>query len=212
VYASALISYAEGKFGESVKALTGLLNDESSNEQYLRLLAKAQEAGGNAAGASAAYTRLLDLEVPDANLFLSRAECYRKTGEADKAIADVEKYLTFYPEDIKALSFAGRIESASGDNIKALEYFSRNLKLHPGDAGCYADRANSYFAARSWDLAVKDYSMSLDLNPDNPDVWLNKGIALLSTGKTDDACHDFRMAYSQGNRKATEYISRSCIK
>jgi tetratricopeptide (TPR) repeat protein len=212
IYAAALISFAEGKYPESVKALTGLLNEEASNEKYLRLLAKAQEAGGNTAGASSTYSRLLDLEIPDAGLLLSRAECYKKTGETDKAVSDVEKYLSFYPDNKKALSFAGKIESESGDNIKALEYFSRNLKLHPNDADCYADRANSYFMARSWDLAVKDYSMSLDLRPDNPDVWLNKGIALLSSGKTDDACHDFRMAFNQGSRKATEYLSRSCIR
>jgi lipoprotein NlpI len=50
---------------------------------------------------------------------------------------------------------------------------------------------NSYFISRSWDLAINDYSMSLDLKPANSDVWLNKGIALLNSGKVDDACHDF---------------------
>jgi Flp pilus assembly protein TadD len=110
------------------------------------------------------------------------------------------------------LSLAGRAEAASGDNIKALEYFSENLKLHPNDAECYTDRANAYFMSKSWNLAIKDYSMSLDLQPGNPDAWLNKGISLLSEGKTDDACHDFRMSFSLGSKRATEYISRNCIK
>jgi Flp pilus assembly protein TadD len=54
--------------------------------------------------------------------------------------------------------------------------------------------------------------MSLDLQPGNPDVWLNKGIALLNKGNTEDACHDFRMAFNLGSRKSTEYISKNCIK
>jgi tetratricopeptide (TPR) repeat protein len=212
VYAGALINLAENKYGESIKALSGLLAEEPQNENYLRLLAKAQEASANQAGASSTYTKLLDINVPDPEILMLRAECYRKTGETTKAREDVSKYLDLYPGNKKALSFAGKVESASGDNIKALAYFSENLKLHPNDAECYIDRANSYFVSKSWGWAVKDYSMSLDLQPGNSDVWLNKGIALLNSGKTDDACHDFRKSFSLGNKKATEYISRNCIK
>jgi L,D-transpeptidase ErfK/SrfK len=93
-----------------------------------------------------------------------------------------------------------------------LEYFSRNLKLHPNDPECYIDRANSYFISKSWDLAIDDYSMSLDLKPANSDVWLNKGIALLNSGKVEDACHDFRISFRQGNKRVADYISRNCIK
>jgi Flp pilus assembly protein TadD len=54
--------------------------------------------------------------------------------------------------------------------------------------------------------------MSLDLKPANSDVWLNKGIALLNSGKVDDACHDFRISFRQGNKRVADYISRNCIK
>jgi tetratricopeptide (TPR) repeat protein len=212
IYAGALINFSENKYGESIKALSGLLAEEPKNENYLRLLAKAQEASGNQAGASSTYTKLLDINVPDPELLMLRAKCYRKTGETGKALEDISKYLDLYPGNKNALSFAGKVESASGDNIKALAYFSENLKLHPNDAECYIDRADSYFISKSWGWAVKDYSMSLDLQPGNSDAWLNKGIALLNSGMTDDACHDFRKSFSLGNKKATEYISRNCIK
>lgn len=212
VYAGALINFAEARYAESVKDLTGLLVKEPQNENYLRLLAKAQEASGNQAGASSTYSRLMDLNIPDPELLILRAECYRKTGETDKALEDISRYLDLYPGNKKALSFAGKVESASGNNIKALAYFSENLKLHPNDAECYIDRANSYFVSKSWGWAMQDYSMSLDLKPENSDAWLNKGISLLNSGKNDDACHDFRKSFSLGNKKATEFVSRYCIK
>ena len=211
-YAGALISFADKKYAESVRSLTGLLAEEPENEKYLKLLARTQEASGNPAGASSSYSRLLEIGTPDPELLFLRAECYRKTGETGKALDDVVRYMDLYPGNKKALSFAGKLESASGDNIKALAYFSENLKLHPNDADCYIDRANSYFISRSWDFAMKDYSMSLDLQPENPDAWLNKGIALLNSGKKTDACYDFRKSFSLGNKKATEYLSRNCIK
>ena len=212
LYAEALINLAAGKYSEVIKVISGLTLLDPGNEKYLRLLAKAQTGASNQAGASVIYSQLIGSGVPDAELYILRAECYRKTGETGKALSDIEKYLDFYPENKNALSLAGKVESASGDNLKALEYFSTNLKLHPNDPECYIDRANSYFVSKSWDLAIKDYSMSLDLKPENSDTWLNKGIGLLNSGKVDDACHDFRKSLRLGNKRAAEFISNNCIK
>lgn len=211
-YAGALISFHEKKYTEAARIISGLLADEPENDKYLRLLSMTQEALNNYAGASSTYSKLLDIGIPDPELLIQRTECYRKTGETGKALDDIAKYLGLYPGDKKALSLAGKLESESGDNIKALSFFSENLKLHPNDPECYIDRANSYFVSRSWDFAIKDYSMSLDLQPENSEVWLNKGISLLNSGKMSDACYDFRKSFSLGNKKATQYLSRNCIK
>ena len=212
IYAGAVINISEGKFDEAVGSLSGLITAAPSNEKYLRMMAKAQTQAGNPAGASTTYTQLFNDGTADAGMLLLRADCYRKTGETDKALKDVNKYLEMYPENKTALSLAGRVEAVSGDNLKALDYFSRNLKLHPNDPECYIDRANSYFISKSWDWAINDYSMSLDLSPTNSDAWLNKGIALLGSGRVEDACHDFKKALSLGNKRASEYVSNNCIK
>jgi len=212
LYAEALISLASGNYSQVIKVISGLTTLNPGNEKYLRILAKAQTGASNPVGASSTYSQLLSSGVADAELLILRADCYRKTGETDKALTDIEKYLEIYPENRAALSLAGKVEATSGDNLKALEYFSKNLKLHPNDPECYIDRANSYFISKSWDLAIKDYSMSLDLKPENSDTWLNKGIALLNSGKVEDACHDFRRSFSLGNKHVADYISRNCIK
>jgi len=212
LYAATVVKCFTGKYGEAIKSLSGLLTRYPENENYLRTLASAQIGGSNPAGASATYSKLISMEVPDAELFMLRAECYRKTGEREKAMSDIIRYLSYYPGNKAALSLAGRTELSSGNNLKALEYFSENLRLHPHDTECYIDRGNSYFLSKSWQWAINDYSMSLDLDPGNPDAWLSKGISLVNSGKTEDACHDFRRSFALGNRKATEYISRYCIK
>jgi tetratricopeptide (TPR) repeat protein len=211
-YAESIINLATGKYSDVIKVMSGLSASDPRNEKYLRILAKAQTGASDPAGASTTYSQLLSCGVADAELIILRADCYRKTGETDKAMSDIRKYLEIYPENITALSMAGKLESNTGDNLKALEYFSKNLKLHPNDPECYIDRANSYFISKSWDLAINDYSMSLDLKPSNSDAWLNKGIALLNSGKVEDACHDFRISFRQGNKRVADYISRNCIK
>lgn len=212
IYAKALVYLSRGKYNESMTLILSLLESDRKNEKYLRLLEKAQISQGNYSGASQSLTELISNGVADASLYLQRAECYNRTSETDKAVRDVTKFLGFYPASKKALSFAGRIEAQSGDNLKALDYFSENLKLHPGDPECYIDRGNAYFVSKTWGYAINDYSMALDILPSDSETWLNKGIALLGLGKVEDACHDFRTALSLGNKKATPYISRNCIK
>jgi tetratricopeptide (TPR) repeat protein len=212
IYSEALLSLASGKPADAVKFITRLTETTRGNEKYLRLLARSQEAASNPAGASVTYSRLLDSGVADADLLLARAACYRKTGENDKALADVEKFLSYYPDDNRAISLAGKTQAVGGDNLRALELFSRNIELNPNNPSLYLERGNAYLVSRSWDWAIKDYSMSLDLSPGNSDAWLNKGIALLNSGKKTDACHDFKRALSLGNKKAAEYINRNCIK
>lgn len=211
-YAKALVQLSKEKYGESVAILIKLVETEKKNETYLRLLAKAQFMSGNPSGASQTYCDLIASGTVDAGLFLLRAECYNKTGENNKALNDITKFLDLYPEDKKALRLAGKVEAQSGDNLKAIDYFSRNLRLHPNDPECFIDRANSYFVARTWNSAIDDYSMALDIQPSNPDIWLNKGISLLNSGREDDACHDFREALNLGNKKASSYIGKYCIK
>lgn len=210
-YAEIIVKIAAGRFDDAVNSATALVSEGNRKEKYFRALAKAQEGQLNFAGASATYTKLFEMGTADAQLFIMRAECFRKTGERDKAFQDVERFMALYPENREAIRMAGKLQVELGNNIKALEYFSQNVKLNPNDAECYVDRANSYFSAKSWNWAINDYSMSLDLNPANRDVWLNKGIATLSLGKTDEACHDFKRAYSLGNQKASAYISKNCM-
>jgi tetratricopeptide (TPR) repeat protein len=212
LYAETIINVAAGRNSEAMKVLPGLSSSNPGNEKYLKLMAKVQTGLSDPAGASLTYSQLISSGVADAELLVLRADCYRKTGETEKAMNDIRKYLEIYPENATALSMAGKLASDSGDHLQALEYFSRNLKLHPNDPECYIDRANSYFISKSWDLAISDYSMSLDLKPANSDVWLNKGIALLNSGKVEDACHDFRISFRQGNKRVADYISRNCIK
>ena len=210
-YAEVLVNIASGRFDDAVRGAQSLVLSGNDREKYLRVLAKAQTGQSNFAGASSTYTRLIDMGVTDAQLLIERAETFRRTGDRNRAIRDVERFMALYPENKEAIRLAGRLEVELGNNIKALEYFSRNIELYPSDAECYIDRANSYFSSRSWQWAINDYSMSLDLNPENSEAWLNKGIANLNSGKTDAACYDFKKAFSLGNQRAVSYISSNCF-
>jgi len=211
IYAGALVDFSFERYKNVISAMSKLVLTEKGNPDYLELLAKSQMAAGNPAGASITYTKMIDSEILDAKLYLRRAECYYRTGEYNKSMKDIEYFLDIYPSSREGLKMAGHTAVAMGDNLKGISFFSRNIELNPNDPECFTDRANSFFSAKSWALAEKDYGMALDLKPDLPDVWLNKGIALVNLARTEDACFDFRRAYELGNKQASSWIGRYCI-
>jgi len=52
--------------------------------------------------------------------------------------------------------------------------------------------------------------MALDINPDNPRTFLNKGIAVLNLGNYDEACFCFEKAKQMGLFEAEEYLQKHC--
>jgi tetratricopeptide (TPR) repeat protein len=212
IYAKALASYSAGHFHTAINLLNSASAGKIPAERRNRLLAESYLSLNDYRQASAFYSKMIVDEVVDPAIFLGRAQAWSGLSDSKRALSDLDYYLKLYPGNDTALRLAAKVSSASGDNNSALIYLNRSVEANPGSREAYLSRGEAWFSIRMWDHAVSDYSMALDLDPNDSELWLKKGISLLNSGKTDDACHDFYTALRQGNRKAAEYISRSCIK
>jgi len=211
-YCNARILTARGLYRDAVALLTPLTINPDAPASYLTALAEAQAGEGSYYAAAMAYGRLIDAEYPDPQLYLKRAAMLVKAGDREAAKDDLETYLGLDPENSEALGLIGRTYAEEGAIYEALPYLNMNIEKHPGEALAFSIRGDAWLAARTWDKAVEDYTMSLDLDPENANVNLNLGIALINSGKTEDACHYLRKSKKQGNKDATKYLSKYCIR
>ncbi|MCK7533180.1 MAG: hypothetical protein MZV63_20160 [Marinilabiliales bacterium] len=170
---------------------------------YVLALAGAKAGEGDYYGSATLYGRLISSEYPDAGLFLRRAEMLLKAGDRTPAKNDIKKYLEIEPESFEALGLLGRTYAEEGAIYEALPYLNTNIDRHPGEAMASSLRGDAWLAARSWTRAAEDYTMSLDLDPNSASVNLNMGVALINSGKADDACYYLRKARALGERNAT---------
>ncbi len=211
-YCNARILTARGLYRDAAALLTPLTINPDAPASYLTALAEAQAGEGNYYAAAMDYGRLIDAEYPDPQLYLKRAAMLVKAGDRNTAKNDLETYLGLDPENSEALGLIGRTYAEEGAIYEALPYLNLNIEKHPGEAKAFSIRGDAWLAARTWDKAAEDYTMSLDLDPENANVNLNLGIALVNSGKTEDACHYLRKAKEQGNKDATKYLSKYCIR
>ena len=52
--------------------------------------------------------------------------------------------------------------------------------------------------------------MSLKLNPEQADAYRNRGMTELFIGKNNEACNDFRIALSKGEKGVEALIEQYC--
>jgi Flp pilus assembly protein TadD len=211
-YYHSKILIARGQYRDAAALLAPLTANPEAPASYLNALAGARAGEGNYYAAAMVYGRLIDAAYPDPQLYLKRAAMLVKAGDRDAARDDMETYLGLDPENSEALGLIGKTLAEEGAIYEALPYLNMNIEKHPGEAMAFSIRGDAWLAARTWDKAAEDYTMSLDLDPENADVNLNLGISLINSGKPGDACHYLRKAKDLGNKDATKYLSKYCIR
>jgi len=212
LYSEALVSFASGQYQAAANLLTSEASTGLSGFMRDKLLADSYYELGNYNLAISMMTNLIADEIPDAEIFIRRARCYDAISDYPKSLSDIDFYLAIFPTSEIALNFAGAICIKAGDNKGALKYLNVNLEANPNSIEAFRSRGEVWTSTRMWDYAVSDFSMALDLDPFDSEIWLNKGISLLNMGKREEACHDFRQSMRLGNRKASEYVNKNCIR
>lgn len=211
-YLQGLVESSENNTKEAVEHLRSAIEKDSKYYPAWDLFISELEKSGHYYAAANASKEAMEIFPERTELILKTSACLLKANDREGAGKYAEIYLGLYPGAEDANRQAGLVASQRGEYSKALRYFSGNIENYPGKAECFTDRAGVYLRLKSWDAAIYDYSMALDLSPRDADAYYNKGLALMEKGNNNKACYDFKMALRYGNRKAAKMISKYCIK
>ncbi|MBF0516934.1 MAG: hypothetical protein HQK97_07435 [Nitrospirae bacterium] len=79
----------------------------------------------------------------------------------------------------------GKFDDHDSDGVRSLKRLNSDLSNY------YNDRGRCYNITGDRDSALKDFDMSLQLNPNNVHAYLNRGQLLLQRAAFDKALSDF---------------------
>jgi tetratricopeptide (TPR) repeat protein len=94
--------------------------------------------------------------------------------------------------------------------LQAESYLTRAIDTGIMDARFYYSRGTVRSALDKMNLALADLAMSLDINPDQPDLYFRRAQLRLDQGDTEGACHDWKKALETGNSKAADLLYKYC--
>ena len=129
----------------------------------------------------------------DAGLCYNAAEMAGiSVGSLDHCDAALRDRKLFKKDRIATLINRGILHNHRGDYTAAIADFEAALALDPEASAAYLNRGNAYFSTEQLDLAIDDYSTSLQMNPRNPYIaHYNRGLANEAKRKTTLAFEDF---------------------
>jgi tetratricopeptide (TPR) repeat protein len=147
--------------------------------------------GNPAADAEASRSIALAPEWADA--YLVRGRIRRRSGRRSDALRDVEAGLTLIPGDPRLLELRGLLKTEMGNPSAAL--IDLDHAVMRGARGTVRiPRARALMALGQDEAAVREWSLAVENDPEDPHAYLGRATALLRRGLRDQALVDLEQA------------------
>ena len=153
--------------------------------------------------------KLVRLEPENIHNYITKAEMLFETKQFEKSAELTELLMKVYPQSPDLLYLKGKSYYMDKDYFSALKAVNTCMQIRTNKE-VFELRGDIYFATNTYEYAIRDYSMYLDIEPYNGDIYAKKGFARLQTGDKKGACSDWKKGKRYGSYEAMEYLERYC--
>lgn len=167
---------------------------------------------GKFADAVAAYSRAIEQEQTDANLYFNRGVAYGRLEATDKAIADYTEAIRLRPDFAQALNNRGVQRAAKGDHRQALDDYTEAIRFMPNDPLAWRNRGLAHHDISELDKALEDYNESIRLDGKVAESYFKRGNVFMQLKRYDRAAEDFTTAIRLDERLAQAWANRAAAK
>jgi len=176
---------------------SGVIQDEKS----VALLEQGNQLfkDGKYDEAIALYEQFLQANPGLYQIRVSIADCYRETGEFDKAVAIYNEVITQSASDptmgkdmaAKSLAGIGNCYLKQGKLEEAQGYFQKSIDTSPKDEILAYNVGEIFFSNQGLDQAIRYFEMAAQIKPDWADPYLKLGYVYLNKADNAKAAENF---------------------
>lgn len=153
--------------------------------------------------------RLVQSDYLNFDYLLKRAHLGLQCNYLDQAEEDIRTIMR-YSDSPEHIFLAGKIAYAQGDYVEALKAYNALLAEDDANSEYLKARGKAYYRTRTYKQAAYDLSMSLDLNPNDPETNYYKGLSEKALGDISMACYYMEKAAKQKYLPAIEFQEKNC--
>ncbi len=128
--------------------------------------------------------------------------CKEMEGQLDSKFRKVVEQMN--ATDWNAKAFALWNGKAYEDPDSALQYLKKAIELDSCYAEAFINMGIAWFQKGDYEMAETFYSKAVGLKPDNPDLYLNRGVFYKSNGNLKEALKDYNRAIEYGYKEIPE--------
>jgi lipoprotein NlpI len=98
-----------------------------------------------------------------------------------------------------------------GDYEKAIDDYTRAIKIDPKHARVYYNRGLASKNKGDYERAIEDYTRTIEIDPKYVDAFIHRGNAWVNKGDYERAIEDYTMAIENGPKYARVYYYRGNV-
>ena len=206
-YLYAKVYYGMEKYAQAAKYLESI---NSKDVEVIALRFNNEMASGNYASAYETGKLLLAADSYNAENLLDFAEICMNQKKYLEARRYTGRYLQCFPDNEKALFIDSRLALSSENKDDALVEVSKIIEHNSSNPEYFVMRGEIYYGYEMWDLASYDFSMALDITPDDARLNYLMGMCRYYQASYEKACFYWRRAATGKSREAAEMYYRFC--
>ncbi|MFP4025155.1 MAG: tetratricopeptide repeat protein [Thiohalospira sp.] len=144
-----------------------------------------------------------------AGYYLLKAELLFEAGKYSESKSLADALVTLMPKNADLLIVKAKSLFHDKQLMQALVTINESFEKRESKEQ-FELRGDIYAATGTWEYALRDYSMVLDFDPYNGNIYAKKGYARLKTGDIKGACYDWSKGKRYGSIDAIKYWDKYC--
>lgn len=204
--------YAKAYYGMEnyVQAMKYVDQANSKDKEVVALRFAIQKASGNYASAYETGKSLLAVDRYNAENLLDFADVCMHQKKYLEARRYTGRYLQCFPDNEKALYLDARLALFSEFKDDALVEVSQLIAQNPSNTEYFKMRGELYYEYSMWELASYDFSMALDITPNDARLNYLMGMCWYNRASIEKSCFYWRKAATGKSREAAEMYYQYC--
>lgn len=208
-YLKSKLLYESGNIGEALDEISSALMLNSSNADYLRLSIKINNQSNIFDQALLDAAKLVRIEPTNIENYILKAQLLFETEQYEKAVSLTSVLLEIKPNDPELLYLSSKSYFMDENYFEALKAINQSIQQKKSKEA-YELRGDIYTTTGTYTYAIRDYSMYLDIEPYNGNIYSKKGFARLKSGDKKGACSDWVKGTRYGSYQAQKYLDQYC--
>ncbi len=160
-------------------------------------------------GAISDYSRAIELEPINANLYLERGNIKNKLKKFPDALADYNKSISIN-HDPNAYYARAQVKIELKDQQGTLDDLNLAYPAKKTNATFYYQRATCKEALKDYDGAILDLTKTIELNPDLIKAYFTRGVLRVGQDSKEEGCQDLQKAKELNYPEAAAMIEKLC--
>jgi len=205
----------EGYYIEAIKDLyyTSLLRIAQKDEvleHTFFLLGESYGALNQPEKALENYTNVLLLNSKNQPALEAHFYCLLELKKYEQALTDIKRFQKITKEKSKVQFLYGNYYAVTHQLKKANKAYTKAILLKPSEGKYYVERGKLVLAQENYEEAILNFSKAIELDENNDEALVQRGISYHKVNNILAGCSDFRRAALLGNDEARVLLEAHC--